>query len=429
MVTVKSEYEKCLDTMYALGRFGIVLGLSTMRNILENLGNPQNDFKSIHIAGTNGKGSVASSLASVLTEAGYRTGLYTSPHLVSFNERFSIDKKQVSDEDVIESYKAVEAANTGERSATFFEISTAMAFYIFRKKKVDYALIETGMGGRLDATNIISPVLSVITNISVEHKAYLGGTIAKIAGEKAGIIKKRTPVVTGVHQSAAIAVVKKKAEELSAPLYLYRQKFRTRRTGQDGRFSYYGIDNTWHGVKTPLLGEHQVGNMALVLAACEILNRTLKAGLTEKVVKKGLAETTWPGRLEIVQGNPLTIVDGAHNLIAIRTLTRFLRKNYQGREITLITGVLDDKAYRTMFKCILPVCSRVFIVEAKSDRSIPAEKLLKAALSYVADSSVIKDIPEAIRHAERTASPGEVICISGSLYVVGEAKEVFQARL
>lgn len=413
--------------MYALGRFGIVLGLSTMQNILEKLGNPHQSFKSIHVAGTNGKGSVASSLTSILTEAGYKTGLYTSPHLVSFNERFCIDKKQVTDEEVIEAYRAVEAVNTGERSATFFEISTAMAFYIFKKRNVDYALIETGMGGRLDATNIISPVLSVITNISVEHKAYLGGTITEITGEKAGIIKEKRPVVTGVKQAAAISVVEKKAAETDSSLFRYKENFRTRRTGQ-GRFSYYGLDNTWHGLETRLLGEHQVENAALALAACEVLNREESLGLTKTVIKKGLAETRWPGRLEIVQDSPLTIVDGAHNLVAIRTLTRFLKTTYSDRKITLVTGVLDDKSFETMFRCILPICARVIITEAKSDRSIPAEKLVNAAQKYVEDARIIRDIPDAIRFAEETAGSDELICISGSLYVVGEAKEVFMAR-
>ncbi len=427
-MTDKSEYDKCLDTMYALGRFGIVLGLSTMQDILEKLGNPQNNFRCIHVSGTNGKGSVASSRSTILATAGYKRGLYTSPHLVAFNERFCIDGKQVTDDEVIEAYKVVEAVNNGERSATFFEISTAMAFYIFSNKKVDYAVIETGMGGRLDATNIISPVLSIITNISVEHKAYLGGTLAEIAGEKAGIIKPKIPVVTGARQKAAVAVIEAKAKEESAPLYRYRSDFKARRMNKKSCFTFYGIKKTWNNVETKLLGKHQVDNASLVLAACEVLNENEGLDLSEEIIKKGLLSTSWPGRLEVVSDSPLTIVDGAHNLVAIRTLTEYLKTTFNGRKITLVTGVLDDKSYNTMFKCILPVCSKVIIAEAKSERSVPSEKLVVAAKKHIGDATVIKDIPEAIQFAEKEASGDDVICISGSLYVVGEAKEFFQKR-
>lgn len=427
-MTVKSEYDRCLDTMYSLGRFGIVLGLSTMQNILDKLGNPQNNFKCIHLAGTNGKGSVASTLATILNTAGYKTGLYTSPHLVTFNERFNINNSLVSDKDVIEAFRAVEAVNTGERSATFFEISTAMAFYLFDKAGVEFAVIETGMGGRLDATNIIEPVLSVITNISVEHKSYLGNTLSEIAFEKAGIIKKRTAAVTGAKQKSSLSVIEKKAAEVSAPLYKFRNDFKVRRGKEEGSFTYYGLNHTWYDMKTNLTGRHQVDNAALALAACEIMIEEKTADLSEKDIKTGLLNTKWPGRLEIVSDSPLTIVDGAHNLIAIRKLTEYLKETYRNRNITLVTGVLDDKSYHTMFKCILPVCSRVILTEADSERSIDAEKLLSAAQKLINNAMVIKNIPEAIEYAEKTSSPDDVICISGSLYVVGEAKEFFNKR-
>ncbi len=427
-MTIKNKYDQCLDTMYALGRFGIVLGLSTMQDILEKLGNPQNNFKCIHLAGTNGKGSVASTLSTILSTAGYKTGLYTSPHLVTFNERFCINNKNVTDSDVIEAFKAVEAVNTGERSATFFEIATAMAFYLFSKKNVEFAIIETGMGGRLDATNIIKPVLSVITNISVEHKSYLGNTLSEIAGEKAGIIKKKTPVVTGAKQKSVLTVIGKKATDEAAPLYKFRNDFKVRRGKVEGSFTYYGLNHTWYNMKTNLTGKHQVDNAALALAACEIMITEKTADLSENDIKTGLQNTKWAGRLEIVSNSPLTIVDGAHNQVAIRKLTEYLRETYKGRNITLVTGVLDDKSYTTMFKCILPICNRVILTEAKSERSIDADKLLGAAKKLIGSAMIIKDIPEAIEYAETTSEPDDVICISGSLYVVGEAKEFFNKR-
>ena len=186
--------------MYGLRRFGIKMGLSTIRKILSGLGNPQNTYACIHVAGTNGKGSVASSLASILNQAGYKTGLYTSPHLVNFNERIQINSRPISNANVLASYKAISRVHHGDREPTFFEFATIMAFYEFASRKVDWAIIETGMGGRLDATNIILPRVSIITNISLEHRDYLGDTLEQISGEKAGIIKPRTPVITGIRQ-------------------------------------------------------------------------------------------------------------------------------------------------------------------------------------------------------------------------------------
>jgi len=426
-MTSHDEYESCLDTMYALGRFGIVLGLSTMERILEKLGNPHKDFISIHVAGTNGKGSVASTLSHILHQSGYKTGLYTSPHLVSFNERIMIDSEEVSNEDVIESYRAVEAANTGERSATFFEISTAMAFYLFRKRRVEYAVIETGMGGRLDATNIISPALSIITNISLEHKSYLGSTLSDIAYEKAGIIKAGAPVITAVDQDKVISVIKKTAQEKSAPLYVYRQDFKVRRKKQEGCFTYYGINNTWQDMRVELKGKHQVDNGALALAACEIL-KDVADKISERTIRLGLKATLWPGRLEVVSQNPLTMVDGAHNLMSIHKLSDYLEESHPDKKITLVTGVLDDKSYSAMFKRLLPLCSSVILTQAKTERAIEPEKLFQVAKDLCNDVTIINDIPEAIRHAESKTSADDMICISGSLYVVGEAKAFFDER-
>ncbi|MFA6010694.1 MAG: folylpolyglutamate synthase/dihydrofolate synthase family protein [Desulfobacteraceae bacterium] len=426
-MTSHDEYERCLDTMYALGRFGIVLGLSTMERILEKLGNPHKDFISIHVAGTNGKGSVASTLSHILHQSGYKTGLYTSPHLVSFNERIMVDSEEVSNEDVIESYRAVEAANTGERSATFFEISTAMAFYLFRKRKVEYAVIETGMGGRLDATNIISPALSIITNISLEHKSYLGSTLSDIAYEKAGIIKAGAPVITAVDQDKVISVIKKTAQEKSAPLYVYRQDFKVRRKKQEGSFTYYGIKNTWQDMQVELKGKHQVDNGALALAACEVL-KNVATKISERTIRMGLKATLWPGRLEVVSQNPLTMVDGAHNLMSIHKLSDYLEESHPDKKITLVTGVLDDKSYSAMFNRILPLCSSVILTQAKTERAIEPEKLFQVAKDLCNDVTIINDIPKAIRHAESKTAVNDMICISGSLYVVGEAKAFFDER-
>jgi dihydrofolate synthase/folylpolyglutamate synthase len=283
------------------------------------------------------------------------------------------------------------------------------------------------MGGRLDATNMIKPSVSVITNVSLEHRIYLGNTLAQIAYEKAGIIKRRTPVVTGVKQASAIAVVEEVANKKSAPLYRRVKDFTVKRHADD-KFSYYGINCRWQNLHTNLLGDHQVENSALALAAVEVLNQR-KTQVTEQDIKKGLANVHWPGRLEIVCTHPFILVDGAHNLIAARHLARHLSKFYGNRQITLVIGILDDKPYISILKSLLPLCRRVILTRAKIDRALDPEILYLEAQKMAADIALIPDVARAVAHAAETARPKEVICIAGSLYVVGEAKEALEKGL
>jgi dihydrofolate synthase/folylpolyglutamate synthase len=416
------NYNDCLDSMYGLRRFGIKLGLSTIKNILSALGNPQNNYSCIHVAGTNGKGSVASALAAILQEAGYKTGLFTSPHLVTFNERIQINCRLISNKNVVESFNAVKNVHRGSREPTFFEFSTAMAFHEFSKEKVDWAVIETGMGGRLDATNIIKPAISIVTNISIEHKAYLGNTIEKIAGEKGGIIKRGTPVITGVKQKDAVCVLKNIAAKKRAPFYLLGESFKTRKN-KNGSFTYHGMKKVWPDMRTGLSGVHQIENAALVLAACEILGE--KIDLPVERIRSGLFKNRWPGRLEVVSSSPCVILDGAHNLDAARTLSKFISKEFNGRKITVIAGMLDDKPYPAMLKSILSVCNRAILTKPTIDRALEPETLYEASKGIVKNIKIIPDVKSAIDYAIKTASNDEVIFITGSLYVVGEAKAIF----
>ena len=423
----ETTYDNCLKTMYGFRRFGIKLGLSTIRNILSELGDPQEAFTCIHVAGTNGKGSVASSLASILVRNGCKTGLYTSPHLVRFNERIQIDNRPITNAEVVESYEAVKRAHGGDREPTFFEFTTAMALYEFAARQVDWAVIETGMGGRLDATNIINPALSIITNISLEHREYLGHTLAQIAGEKAGIIKKRIPVVTGVRQKKALDTIKKTAAEKKAPLFRLGTDFKVRRTRRQS-FSYYGIENVWHNMRTALPGSYQVDNAGLVLAACELIGKH-HAALSPTGIRDGLAQNRWPGRLEIVSEDPLIILDGAHNLAAARNLGGFLSGSLAGRPLTLVIGILNDKPYRPMLKSLLASADRLILTRAKIDRALEPQILYETARHLIADITVIPEVGRAVKHAVDTSRPREAICIAGSLYVVGEAKEALEKGL
>ncbi len=417
-------YNACLRAMYSLRRFGIILGLDVIAAMLEGLGNPHRGFKSIHVAGTNGKGSVCSALATILHAAGCKVGLYTSPHLVKFNERICIDGQPISDDEVVQAYEAVKDVPCGNREPTFFEYSTAMAFYEFGRQKVDWAVIETGMGGRMDATNIITPAVSVITNISLEHQMYLGSTVPQITAEKGGIIKQGIPVVTGVTQKSAVSVLNAIAREKSADIYRLGENFRVRRNKKNGTFVYFGIEQDWQKMRTGLSGHYQADNAALVLAACEILNKN-RVRLSEELIRTGLEQNRWPGRLEKVSDSPLILLDGAHNLAAARNLARFLAQELGDRKITLLIGILDDKPYEAMLRELVPVCHSLVITRPQIERSMEPEILCAAAKKMIGDVKIIPDVGEAIIYCIKTVSPHDAVCIAGSLYVVGEAKAFF----
>ncbi|CAB5085361.1 Dihydrofolate synthase (EC @ Folylpolyglutamate synthase (EC [Olavius algarvensis associated proteobacterium Delta 3] len=425
-MTPDFTYEQRLDRMYGLRRFGIKLGLDTIERILEGLGSPQKKFRCIHVAGTNGKGSIASALSTILAQAGYRTGLFTSPHLVRFNERICVDNHQISDEEMVNAYEAINSVDSGDREPTFFEFSTAMALYEFGRRNVDWAVVETGMGGRLDATNIIRPSVCIITNISLEHKDYLGSTIAAIAGEKAGIIKPGIPLVTGVRQKTALSVIETCAGEKEAAVSLLGRDFRVRRNRREKTFNYYGMDGVWSGMQTGLSGAFQVENAAMVLATCELLNRQ-GAALQQEAVGSGLKENRWPGRLEQISDRPLIILDGAHNLMAARHLRKYLAEELANRHITLVVGILDDKPYKMILKDLAAHADRIIVTRPRIDRALPPETLYPEAGRLATDIEMMPDVASAVQRAVETTDPQNVVVIAGSLYVVGEAKEFFES--
>ncbi len=412
--------------MFSLRRFGIKLGLGTIRKTLAGIGNPQDRFSCIHVAGTNGKGSIASALSSILRLSGYKVGLYTSPHLVRFNERICINNAPVPDDLVVSAYLAVKNAQYGRREPTFFEYTTAMALWIFGEEKVDWAVIETGMGGRLDATNTIKPRLCIISNISLGHRESLGNTIAQIAEEKGGIIKRRVPVITGAKQTGAVSTLQRIAKSRSAPLYRLGKDFKIRKN-PDKSFSYSGLFNQWQNIRTGLSGSHQADNAALVLAACEVLNQK-HADISLENIKAGIENNKWPGRLEVVSEKPLVILDGAHNLAGAKNLAAYLIDNFSDRPITLVIGILNDKPYTAMLKSLAPLARKIVLTSPVIDRALPVEKLFPVVKQMAFEVKMIANVGEAVIQTMDNASPDDVICVAGSLYVVGEAKEALEKR-
>jgi len=420
------SYDKCIKTLFGLGRFGIKPGLKTIRHLLKQLGSPEQKFKSIHIAGTNGKGSTASNIASILTASGIKTGLFTSPHLIRFNERISVNGLQIADPEVVEFYKKVKQADTEEQSATFFEYATAMAFCFFAEKGIEYAVTETGMGGQLDATNIITPRVSVITTISMDHESFLGNTIEEIAADKSGIIKHQTPVITGVRNHEALKIIETAADGNNSDLLKIDSDF-CLVPDKSGSYSYScknhgAIDN----IQISLNGDHQIDNAALSIATCAILE---DKRITHDSVRNGLNSVSWPGRLEYISRNPWIILDGAHNPDAAEKLSEYLKTKHKNKKICVIVGMMKDKDIAGSLLPIAGVSSRVIVTESKSPRAEKAEVLGNFFKKHFGITPhVIPDLPAAINYALSSGRSDELVCITGSLYIAGEAKAFFEKK-
>ena len=321
-------YDQALSYLYGLQKFGMKFGLSKTENLLQAFGRPQDQLKLIHIAGTNGKGSVAAMAASIFSRAGYRVGLYTSPHLVDFRERFQINGRLIPPGETLDLIREVRERTNPEEPPTFFELVTAMALIYFARKKVDLAIIEVGLGGRLDATNIIRPRVTAITTLSLEHQEYLGNTLRQIAWEKGGIIKPGIPLVSGVTQPAAREVISRLCREKGAPLFLAGRDFQTRKIA-GGRFNYTGFGKVYQGLRNKLLGPHQIRNAGLALSLVNLWPVEGK-NLSEDSIREGLLRVNWPGRMEVWTERPRIVLDGAHNPAAMKVLAE-----YPGRDPAL----------------------------------------------------------------------------------------------
>lgn len=421
-----SSVDAHLSALYRLRRFGIQLGLATISRLMRGLGNPQDQYRCIHVAGTNGKGSIAAILSSVLAHGGYKVGLYTSPHLVRFNERIQINGCPISDEAVAEAAEAAQRIYTQGEPPTFFECATAMALHHFALARVDWAVLETGMGGRYDATNVVRPEVSIISNISIEHTEYLGNTLAEIAAEKAGIIKRGTGVVTGTRKKNALRVIEQAASEKGAPLLRMGKEIKIRKE-RDGSFSYLGEKRRWPRLKVGLLGDHQMTNAGLALGALELL-MDKDLNLSDEAIYTGLAAARWPGRLEVVSKDPLILLDGAHNPSAVKSLKTFLENGMAARRIILVLGILKDKAWKPMLRDLAGIADRMILTKPRYERAADPEELAAFVRPIKQDLRVISPLPDAVSLALDEAHHGDLVCITGSLYTVGEAKAYLETR-
>ena len=416
MFIMKKAYKEALKFLYSLQKFGIKFGLSKTENLLERLNTPQRELKFIHIAGTNGKGSVANYLNFILMNAGYRVGLYTSPHLVSFTERMRINGKNISKRDVVHYTKLIKEVINQNEPPTFFEAVTAMAIKYFADKKVDIVILETGMGGRLDATNIINPILTIITNVSLEHQEFLGNTIEDITKEKAGIIKEKIPLVTGITQEEAIQLVQNICKKKNVKMYLLEKDFFCEE--KNGIYNYFGLKQQYKGLKNGLMGIYQKNNLAISLASVELLNN-MEFCIKDKHVIDGVKETFWPGRMHIISERPIILLDGAHNLAAMHGLKESL-KNIKYNKLILIIGIMQDKDIKDILDIIVPVADLTIYTRPEYYRAMDPFKL-KEQYPKQHNYEVLNSLESAILRAKEMAMDNDMILITGSLFTVGEA--------
>jgi dihydrofolate synthase/folylpolyglutamate synthase len=419
-----------LQNLFARTAHDIKLGLETEQALLERLGKPHEATPCIHVAGTNGKGSVCAMIESVYRAAGYRTGLYTSPHLVRFNERIQVNGVPISDEDLVEVMQVVDeadrqnAAQPGGRLATFFEFTTALAFEYFRRRELDVVVLETGLGGRLDATNVVQPLAAVITPVSIEHTAWLGKTMESIAKEKAGIIKPGCPVILAPMDPKAREVIEQVAAERQSLIVHVEKYVGVRRIKQDEKGQKIQIESEsalYRPLVLPLLGAHQLGNCATAVATLEYLNEASHLSWEEDSLKKGLETVKWPGRLQVIGGRPLTILDVAHNPAAAKVLAVSLKDLAGKRPLALVAGLLSDKDAHGFFQALAPLVKKAWLVPLPGDRNMPMSQLrqgaVEAGLKDIAESTITAAQKEA---AEWAIANDGVVCIAGSLVLAGE---------
>jgi dihydrofolate synthase/folylpolyglutamate synthase len=396
-------------------------GLTAITDLLSRLGNPQNSYKIILIAGTNGKGSTAAMTSSILCSAGYKVGLYTSPHLVDVRERIVINGKKISLKEFNRTIAYVKDKKV--HLVTYFVFLTAVAYVYFQRQKVDIAVLEVGLGGRLDATNVCKPMVSIITNIAFDHIDYLGNTLDSIAREKAGIIKQKGVCITAAKQKKVLEVLKNVCLRRRAKLYCLNSDIKIKKQ-KDGFLNYQGLYRNLKNLKIPLQGDHQLSNAALALAAIELCTKK-GFNIADTAIYAGLKNTHWEARLEVLQNQPLFLLDGAHNPAGISVLCRSLKKDFSYRRLILIFGALADKDYSQMLQKIVPLASIIILTQLKTKRAVPVNDIMETVKKMGYPAIVTENVKQAIERAQALAKKQDLICATGSFYLAGEVKQAF----
>ena len=439
-------YDKALDFIYSQIDFSLtkqqryseeVFNLDRMRQFMHRLGNPQNTYKTIHVAGTKGKGSISAMIASVLVSAGYQTGFYSSPHMLDYTERIQVNGASIKSDDFLDIVNEIYPIIQVVHGLTTFEITTAIAFQHFMKKEIDFGVIEVGLGGRLDATNIITPEVSVIASISLDHMAILGDTIEAIASEKAGIIKKGVPVVVSPQKKSVMRVFEEKSKQEGAQIFKNTElvKYHSRSStleAQDFTISFPtsimhndGIGDVDHmQIQIPLLGKHQMENAGTAFCVLKILQGN-GFTITEKNIQDGLRNVKWPGRFEVLQQQPFVIVDAAHNNESSLRLIETIQELFPLEKITLIFGASEDKDIEGMLRNFAQISKRIIFTKSTHPRAADPEVMQKHITSLLCDTIIIEDVQEALKFALKEAQEEEIIVASGSIFIAAAVRETW----
>lgn len=431
-----------IDRIHEFNKFGMVLGLSRMEELLRRLGDPQDTLNVIHVAGTNGKGSVSKYLEEGLSACGYKMGLYTSPYIEKFNERIRFDGADISDED-LEYYgqKVVDAAEAmvadGKDSPTEFEVVTAIAFLYFAGKKADITILEVGLGGIGDSTNVVKhPLASVITSISYDHMAQLGNTLAEIAVNKAGIIKTGCPVISNVPERDAAKIIARKAYAMGSRLFDVSgiRAAVSEQTPFSQVVSMELYEKSYSDVEISMVGKHQAENLKTALATLEILRKSGAVKLDREALYEGLKRARQPGRFEVIGGGPeagdeskpLVIIDGAHNEAGAQALQETMAQYFAGKKILLVAGILADKQIDSIIKFLTKITDHIIVTEPDNPRKLAASELAKHMADAGVTAEVASDAEAAMHRAKELADGYDVILFAGSLYLIGDVRRLWR---
>ena len=427
------SYKEAIDWLYEVRRFGSKPGLKIIRYLLNKIGNPQNSFKSIHVTGTNGKGSTTAMTSSILIAAGYKIGMFTSPHLINFTERIQINNREITKEEVmknISELKPIIAEMEKDlelRHPTFFEIITAIAFKHFSEMKVDFAVLEVGMGGELDATNVVKALVSVVTNVSLEHTAVLGDTVQEIAEKKGGIIKKDGVLITATEDESVYEVLSKMCQDRASLIFrvgrdITVEPVKTTNKGQ--LFNLKGFNGEYRNLTIPLMGKHQLTNAATATAAVEALSFH-GINTTEQDIQTGLQNIRWPGRLEIIARTPLVVLDGAKDIAASEAATKAM-SDFTYDKLTLVVSISSDKKVTEMIENFSKVADRFIVTEHSVQmRAAKTARIAQEAEKHGIPYEAIPDVKDAVKYAIETSNPSDMVLVIGSVFLVGEAREIW----
>ena len=426
------KYEEAMKYITEVGNFGSNYGLERTYKLLEHLGNPERDLKLIHIAGTNGKGSTTSMITEILMGEGYKVGMYTSPFIEEFEERIQINRNNIPKESLAILMDEIKVAvdkviEAGYNHPTEFEIITVLMLLYFKKENIDFGVIEVGLGGTLDSTNVIKPIIQVITSISFDHTNLLGNTLEKIAREKAGIIKRGIPTVIYPQQEEVLKVIKNKCFEMDSELYIANNenlKFKNI-VNLDKPYQLLKYNNEID-ILLPLLGEHQIINLSVAMQAIEVLDNKNIIDISIANIVKSIKNVSWRGRLEVLSNNPYVVIDGAHNIQGIKTLSRNIKKYFKYENLYLILGILADKDVEEMIKIITPMAKKVYSVTPNSIRGELAESLKDEVSKFNKNCKAFDKYEEAYLEALNDASEKDLILASGSLYMIGDMRKIIR---